>query len=28
VPEIYAFGSDELVPMRGGSQVNWRLVTG
>jgi dihydroorotase len=26
VPESYPFGSDELVPMRGGSQVGWRLV--
>jgi dihydroorotase len=28
VPERYAFGDDELVPMRGGSQLTWRLVSG
>ena len=27
VPEAYPFGHDELVPMRGGGQVAWRLVT-
>jgi dihydroorotase len=27
VPETYPFGVDELVPMRGGGQVGWRLVT-
>jgi dihydroorotase len=26
VPQSYAFGNDELVPMRGGSRVGWRLV--
>lgn len=26
VPERYAFGADEIVPMRGGAQVAWRLV--
>jgi len=25
VPQRYAFGSDEIVPMRAGTQVNWRL---
>src|SRR5690606_13849744 len=27
VPAAYPFGDDELVPMRGGNQVGWRLVT-
>jgi dihydroorotase len=27
VPERYPFGSDELVPLRAGSQVAWRMVT-
>jgi len=27
VPAAYPFGADELVPMRGGGQVGWRLVT-
>lgn len=26
VPERYAFGTDELVPMRAGAQVGWRMV--
>jgi len=26
VPAAYPFGADELVPMRGGGQVGWRLV--
>jgi dihydroorotase len=26
VPDRYAFGGDELVPLRGGAQVAWRLV--
>jgi dihydroorotase len=26
VPERYSFGSDELVPLRGGAQVAWQLV--
>jgi len=25
VPQRYPFGLDEIVPMRGGAQVNWRL---
>ena len=28
VPERYAYGADELVPLRGGAQVGWRLVSG
>ncbi len=27
VPDRYPFGADELVPLRGGAQVAWRLVT-
>jgi dihydroorotase len=27
VPERYAYGADELVPLRGGAQVAWRLVS-
>jgi dihydroorotase len=27
VPSSYAFGADELVPLRGGSTICWRLVT-
>jgi len=27
VPERYAYGADELVPLRGGAQVGWRLVS-
>ena len=27
VPQSYAFGSDELVPLRAGGTVGWRLVT-
>ena len=27
VPERYAFGDDELVPLRGGAELAWRLVT-
>jgi dihydroorotase len=26
VPEAYPFGNDQIVPMRGGSQVAWQLV--
>ena len=28
VPAQYAFGSDELVPMRAGTELNWRVVAG
>jgi dihydroorotase len=28
VPSSYAFGSDELVPLRAGAAVGWRLVAG
>jgi dihydroorotase len=28
VPSSYPFGTDELVPLRAGSTVGWRLVTG
>jgi dihydroorotase len=28
VPSSYAFGSDELVPLRAGESVGWRLVAG
>jgi dihydroorotase len=27
VPASYAFGADELVPLRGGGTIGWRLVT-
>jgi dihydroorotase len=27
VPTSYAFGGDELVPLRGGGTIGWRLVT-
>ena len=27
VPATYPFGADELVPLRGGSTIGWRLVT-
>ena len=27
VPDRYAYGADELVPLRGGAQVAWRLVS-
>jgi dihydroorotase len=27
VPDSYAFGGDELVPLRAGGTVGWRLVT-
>jgi len=27
VPACYAFGSDEIVPLRGGGTIGWRLVT-
>jgi dihydroorotase len=27
VPERYAYGADELVPLRGGAHVDWRLVS-
>ena len=27
VPASYAFGADELVPLRGGGMIGWRLVT-
>ena len=28
VPAHYAFGDDELVPMRAGTELNWRVVAG
>ena len=28
VPERYPYGSDELVPLRGGASVGWRVVSG
>jgi dihydroorotase len=28
VPQRYAFGNDEIVPMRAGTQVNWQLGRG
>jgi dihydroorotase len=28
VPSSYAFGTDELVPLRAGGKISWKLVTG
>jgi dihydroorotase len=27
VPEHYAFGDDQIVPLRAGAQVAWKLVS-
>ena len=28
VPSSYPFGEDELVPLRAGGKIGWKLVTG